>query len=147
MSDNLSGYSFNIVRQRGSPTEVILKSGHKVEKQDYVFFQMPNPDASGPGDFMMVKCADYHGEHFVYLDPLYDTPPAQINPNKKTTGRGHWFAMCTCGSPSVMVGPAEASFEESNSVQRLLVCYIYHSTLRQYGVGKHADQEGRKKWW
>ena len=140
------GHSFNIVRQKGSPTKVTLETGHVVEKQEYVYFRMPNSDGSGPGDWRMTRCADYHGEHFLYLDPLYNDPPKQVDPAKAATGRGHWFAMCTCGSPAVIVGPMEASYEESEAVEQLLVCYIYHKTLREDGFGKHADQAGRKRW-
>lgn len=140
------GFQFNIVRKRGSPTEVTLQSGHKVEKQDYVYYRKPNPDASAPGDWSMVKCSDYHGEHFVYLDPLYNDPAAHVDPNKRDTGRGHWFAMCTCGSPAVIVGPDEAAKEDSNCKEQMLVCYIYHLTLVQDGWGRHADQAGMRKW-
>lgn len=139
-------FKFNIIRQRASPTEIILDSGHKVEKQEFVYFQMPNDDSSGPGDWRMIKCADYSGEHFVYLDPLYLADPKKVDPSKEQTGRGHWFALCSCGSPAVIVGPAEAAFEESNAVEQLLVCYIYHKTLRENGFGTHADQVGRKRW-
>jgi hypothetical protein len=141
------GFRFNVIRQRASPTEVILASGHKVEKLDRVYFRPPNADASGPGNWTMVKCADYHGEHFVYMDPVYDLPAARIDPSQATTGRGHWFAMCTCGSPAVIVGPTEAAKEDSECPEQLLVCFVYHASLVQDGWGKHADQEGRKKWW
>lgn len=140
------GYKFNIIRQRASPTEIILQSGHKVIKQEYVYFQMPNADGSGAGEWRTTKCADYHGEHFVYIDPLYNDPPFKADPNKQQTGRGHFFAMCTCGSPAVIVGPNEAAFEESEAVEQLLVCYVYHLTLKEKGVGQHADQTGRRRW-
>lgn len=140
------GYIFNIVRQRASPTEIILRSGHKVTKEESVYFRIPNPDASGPGDWTMIKCADYHGEHFVYLDPFYNIQPDKVDPNKQSTGRGHWFAMCTCGSPAVIISPSEAVYEDSNAENNLLVCYIYHKTLRENGFGTHADQVGRKRW-
>lgn len=143
---SFEGYSFNIVKQRASPTKVQLDSGHFVEKQDYVYYQAPNEDASGPGEWGMVKCSDYHGEHFVYLDPMYHEDPKQIDPNTGQTGRGHWFAMCTCGSPAVIVGTEEAQREISDYVGTLLVCYIYHSTLVEDGFGTHADQQGRRRW-
>lgn len=147
MTDNpFEASSFNIVRQRASPNEVTLTSGHTVEKMERVYFRPPNADASGPGEWQVVKCADYHGEHFVYLDPLYETPALLTNPDKKDTGRGHWFAMCTCGSPAVILGPEEAKFEESGIEEQLLVCYIYHATLKKDGWGKHADQHGRRRW-
>lgn len=140
------GHSFNLIRQRSSPTKITLKSGHEVERQDYVYFQTPSPDASGPGEWIKIRCADYHGEHFVYLDPLYNLVPSKADPNKQITGRGHWFAMCSCGSPAVAVGPIEASLEESDCNEQLLVCYIYHSTLKDFGWGRHADQAGSRRW-
>lgn len=150
MSDSPVGkgeWKFNIIRQRASPTEVILQSGHKVEKEDRVYWRKPNEDASGPGEWSMVKCADYHGEHFVYIDPVYETTPShRHDPDYKPTGRGHWFAMCTCGSPAVIVGPKDAALEDSGAVEQLLVCYVYHHTLDEYGFGSHADQAGRRRW-
>ena|SRR3990167_3674084 len=142
----LDGFSFNIVRQRGTPTEAILESGHKVEKQEYVYFRKPNEDASGPGDWTMIKCADYHGEHFVYLDPVYNLPARKVDPNKHSTGRGRFFAACTCGSPAVIVGPIDAALEDSDCKEQLLVCFIYHRDLVAYGWGRHADQQGMRRW-
>ena len=140
-------YVFNRVRNIGGPTEVTLQTGHVVTKEEYVYFQIPNVDASGPGDWTKIKCADYHGEHFVYLDPLYNAPAVHVDPNKALTGRGHYFAMCTCGSLAVIVGPSDAELQESDATESLLVCYIYHATLDMYGWGRHADQAGaRRKW-
>ena len=146
MSDqSFKGYKFNIIRQRGSPTKVTLSTGHEVEKQDFVYFEEPNDDGSGPGKWQGIKCAQYDGEHFIYLDPLYSIPPHQVNPEKAQTGRGHWFAMCTCGSPAVVVSPGEALYEQSEAIQ-LMVCFLYHKSLRELGVGSHADQQGRREW-
>ena len=140
------GARVNIIRQRGSPTEATLASGHTVEKQEYVYFLMPKEDKREPDEWRMVKCSDYHGEHFLYLDPLYLTPARIADPDKSDTGRGHWFAMCTCGSPAVIVGPSEAAKEDSDCPQQLLVCIYYHNSLLDDGWGKHADQEGRRRW-
>ena len=140
------GARVNIIRQRGSPTEVTLASGHTVEKQEYVYFLMPKEDKREPDEWRMVKCSDYHGEHFLYLDPLYLLAARPTDPNKSETGRGHWFAMCTCGSPAVIVGPEEAAKEDSDCPEQLLVCIYYHNTLLDEGWGKHADQEGRRRW-
>jgi hypothetical protein len=137
----MSGYDdyiFNIIKQRASPTELILNSGHKVEKLEYVYFREPNADASGPGDWRMVKCSDYHGEHFVYIDPMYEAPGIE--------GKGHVFAMCSCGSMAVIVGPDDAKLEDSDCPEQLLVCFVYHNTLVEDGWGKHADQVGRRRW-
>jgi len=137
MSEGFEGYNFNIVRARGSPTEATLQSGHRVEKQEYVYFR------NTEGQWMTVKCADYHGAHFLYLDPMYNEDPKQVDPNKEITGRGHWFAMCTCGSPAVIVGPEEAGYEDSDAPANLLVCYIYHLTLRTGGHGYHQGSDPR----
>jgi hypothetical protein len=117
-------YSFNIVRHRGDPKEAVLLSGHRVTKQESVFFQ------DGDGGWHSAKCADYHTEHFVYLNPLYmDDGPK---------GRGQWFAMCTCGSPAVIIDPLTAAGHETDAKMSLLVCYLYQTTLSQYGVGQHT---------
>ncbi len=140
---------FQLVRQVGSPDKLTLKRGkseYQIEKAEYVYFLEPNDDASAPGDWRTVKCADYHGEHFVFLEPTYNVLPQHVDPNKMDTGRGKWFAMCTCGSPAVIVGPAEARKEESNLAEQLLVCLYYHHTLTEYGFGNHADQEDRREW-
>ncbi len=137
----MSGYKdyvFHIIRQRASPTELVLKSGHKVEKQEYIFFQEPDEDGPRSGKWGTVKCSDYHGEHFVYKDPLYEAPGK--------AGLGHFFAMCSCGSLAVIVGPEDAKLEDSDCPERLLVCFVYHNTLIEEGWGKHADQIGRRRW-
>lgn len=136
----------NVIRQRGSPTEATLASGHTVEKQEYVYFLLPKEDKRKPDEWRMVRCADYHGEHFVYLDPLYLLPATPVDPNKSQTGRGHFFALCSCGSPAVIVGPSDAAMEDSDCPEQLLVCFYYHSTLVNNGWGRHADQEGMRRW-
>ncbi len=136
MSDSVVK-KFNIIKHRGSPNEATTLSGHKVEKQEHVYYLKPSPYGRNE-QWVMVKCADYHGEHFVYCDPLYN--------NSKGEGIGHVAFMCTCGSQAVIVGPVEAALENSRAVEQLLVCLIYHHTLREYGVGKHSHQEGRREW-
>ncbi len=141
----------NNIRQRGSPTKVTLESGHQVEKQEYVYFPMPDDQddvvSKSPVQWRMVKTSDYHGEHFLYLDPKYLGTPAPSDPNSPSQGLGHWFAMCTCGSPAVIVGPKDAALEDSDCPEQLLVCIYYHNTLIEDGrAGKHADQEGRRLW-
>lgn len=121
------GAVFNIVRQRGDPKSAVLQSGHRVVKEDYVFFK------DDQGQWQRIKCSDYHGSHFVYCDPLF---------NDDEKGKGHWAFMCTCGSPAVMVGPSEAELEETDAKERLLVCYAYHQTLSAYGVGRHGGSDG-----
>lgn len=129
MSDNgFAGAKFNIVTHRGDPTSATLTSGHRVSKQNYIFY------VDSDSIWQKIKCSDYHGSHFLYLDPIY-----QIDGQE---GKGHWAFMCTCGSPAVIVGPEEASFEDSGAVERLLVCYAYHLTLREYGHGWHQGSDG-----
>ncbi len=125
MGMNPGGYRFNVVHHRGDPKSAVLESGDTVEKQEYVYF----PDADGR--MRAVKCADYHGEHFVYLNPLAFKDGPQW--------RGQWFAMCTCGSMAVIIDPAESSeTHESQATQSLLVCYAYQLTMHEFGVGRHT---------
>jgi hypothetical protein len=124
-----SGAVFNIVKHRGDPKSAFLQSGHTVLKEDYVFFK------DDRGMVQKMKCSDYHGTHFVYLDPVY---------NDDEKGKGHWAFMCTCGSPAVIVGPGEAELEDVDSGERLLVCMAYHQTLKAYGVGQHGGSDGRR---
>ena len=131
MGDNpFKGKTFNIVKHLGDPGEATLQSGHTVYKEDYVYFK------NDKNQFVAMKCADYHGAHFVYLDPLYGVDGKE--------GLGHFFALCTCGSAAVVVGPTEARLEITDWQEQLLVCYVYHGTLKAYGHGWHQGQEGRK---
>lgn len=139
MPHDFDGYRFNIVRFR-DPTKATLSTGETVHKADRVFFKVPSDsEMSGlqSGDWTYLKCADYHTEHFLYIDPLYLKDEAH--------GKGHWFAMCTCGSPAVIVGPEDAALEDSSCPERLLVCYLYHLTLTQTGHGRHATT-GERPW-
>jgi len=122
-----SGHKFNIVRWRGNPTEATLKSGHVVRKEKYIYYRDTNDR------WIAVRASDYHGEHFVYVDPLFNDGVL-----------GHFSFMCTCGSPAVIVGPADAALEDTNCPERLLVCYIYHLTLTKYGHGWHQTSDGRR---
>jgi hypothetical protein len=79
-----AGYTFNIIRHRGTQNEAQLESGHIVRREEEIFF----PDGVKLGYPMMLKTPGYDN-HFVYLDP------ANVY--------GHWFAMCTCGSPAVII--------------------------------------------
>lgn len=120
--------SFTVVRHRGDPTSATLATGEEVKKEPYLFFQ------DGGGTWRKVKCADYHGEHFLYLNPQW------------LKGKlGHWFAMCTCGSAAVIISPIEARGHESNIEEQLLICYRYEQTLHEFGYGIHAT--GGRKWW
>ena len=122
-----ASHKFNIVKQRGSPTEVELRSGHIVRKESYIYYH----DESD--QWRTVKASDYHGEHFIYVDPLFNEGVL-----------GHFSFMCTCGSPAVIVGPEDAKLEDTGFPERLLVCYIYHLTLTNYGHGWHQTSDGRR---
>jgi hypothetical protein len=138
MADPFEGTKFNIIKHRGSPTEAMLASGHKVEKQEYVFLRIPTQIGSyRAGDWISLKTADYHGEHFIYIDPLYL--------EDGEAGRGHWFAMCTCGSPAVIVNPQETGLSDSPERDNLLVCYHYMVTRQAYGHGRHLTS-GKRRW-
>lgn len=134
------GKSFQIIRVRATPTEAVTLSGHRVQKSDVIFMRVPageTPAGLATERWVRFKCADYHNEHFLYLDPLYE--------DDSEAGKGHWFAMCTCGSPAVIVGPKSASLEETGMQEQMLVCYLYHMTLEQTGHGRHATT-GEHPW-
>lgn len=106
--------SFNIIKHRGDPTHAVTLDNHKVEKTDKVF--IPEMGA-------FVRCMDYHGEHFVYLDPECYPPHNR---------QGRWFAMCTCGSPAVIVGQDAYKTEGG-----FLACY-FHAQF-----GRHVTSDGK----
>lgn len=120
--------NFSVIHHRGDPTSAVLAGGVTVTKQDYVFFRDPD------GAWRKVKCADYHGEHFLFIDPEWE---------KGKIGR--WFAMCTCGSPAVIISPSDARGHESEIEEQLLVCYVYQQTLQTHGIGEHATHS--RRWW
>lgn len=141
---DFSDFSFNIVRQRASPTEVVLESGHKVTKERWLFVKVPSQNVKIENgqiveeEWEKFEASEYHGEHFLYVDPLYHVDGPE--------GKGHSAFMCTCGSPGTLVGPSAGKLEESGRIRKMVVCYIYSLTLQNYGTGMHADQVGRKKW-
>lgn len=139
MSGNgkFGSYSFNIISDRNSPTEAVLTSGQRVEKQDFVYFNLPGEIGKlKAGDWVSIKCADYHDEHFLYIDPVY------LKEGKE--GVGHWFAMCTCGSPAVIIDVHSTKEHDAQEDRNLLVCYHYMLTKTNYGHGWHVGQDGRK---
>ena len=144
MSDESSmpyaGKAFNIIKHRGDPTTAMTLSGHPVKKEEFVYIKVPTPIGNyEAGDWMMVKCADYHNEHFVYLDPLFFVDGPE--------GKGHWFAMCTCGAPAVIINPKDVGLtHDSDADSNMLVCQAYMMSVTQFGVGRHATGDGRR-WW
>jgi len=106
---DVSKIGFSVIKQRGSPTEATTLDGVKVYKQEHIVCENPlNPNPEAVKDPIMVKCIDYHGEHFVYLDPV----------NKKN----RWFAWCTCGSPAVIVYGMTAYSGMTDSMA--LICFF-----------------------
>lgn len=108
--------NFTKIRVRNTPTKATLEDGTIIERTDRVFI----PEWS-----RFVRCIDYDN-HFVAL-----------NPSKK---EGMWFALCSCGSPAVIVGYNQYKHGASPSsggvgfvAGEMLVCYVH--TL----FGKHAD--------
>jgi len=130
--------SFNIITSRGDPEHATTLSGHHVEKLERVV--IPSPFASG--NFITLKCADYHMEHFVYIDPMFD----KTLPESET--KSYWFAMCTCGSPAVIISGVEAARHEgvapNPAIEWMLVCQFYQTSLIQGGHGYHLNQDKRK---
>lgn len=138
--------SFNIIKHRGSPTSAVTASGHTVTKQEFVIIPSPyNPD-----ELTTVQCADYHDEHFVYIDPMMYAELEADSPER------YWFAMCTCGSPAIIVGGADVSDHEGHNwiqeilsrggknVLNMLVCNHYYTKLMENGHGWHQGQSGRQ---
>jgi hypothetical protein len=99
-------YQFNIIRHRGDPQTAETLSGHTVRRQEKVFVREAIETFQSNG---VILCAPYD-DHFVYLDPVNE--------------QGHWFAMCTCGSPAVVVNG------------NTLVCYIHTNTGSHIGMSK-----------
>ena len=134
MSENGGApYRFNVIHHRGDPTRATLQSGHTVTKLDQVYIKSPFDNT-----WLSLKCADYHGEHFVYIDPLYNIDGPE--------GEHHWFAMCTCGGPAVIIGPGVAGMTHEAGVGlNMLVCLHFMNTLAKYGTGFHQGQS-RQQW-
>jgi len=123
MTDN--GYikpSFAIIKSRGDLNTCTTADGKTVHRQEKVWVE---EDGGRKGRF--VFCAP-DSDHFVFIDPVW----------KKKKGR--WFAICSCGAPSVIVGynaykdyGSPTTRLESTTPGELLVCYVYLLT------GKHLD--------
>lgn len=123
--------TFNVIRFRGDQTKVQLVTGEIVEKQDFIYVK------DNENKVHAMPCADYHGEHFIYADPRYNLDGDE--------GRGHWFAMCTCGSPAVKIGWTDVVLTHGEGERAMIVCYVYMLTLEKEGVGAHMT--GHRKWW
>ena len=129
---------FNIISNRSSPNEATLSTGEVVKKQEHVYFKLPGEVGKlKAGEWVSIKCADYHNEHFVYIDPVY------LKDGKE--GLGHWFAMCTCGAPAVILDVNTTKQHESLENVNLMVCYHYMLTKTNFGHGYHVGQD-KKRW-
>lgn len=135
---DFSGATFNIIKQRGDPKTAITNSGHRVKKQEYVYLR------DEQGTYQKLRCADYHNEHFLYIDPQFND---EIPEGKASKYRG-WFAMCTCGAPAVIVGKGVGGLGSAQFSygEMMLVCMAHTQSLLQTGIGKHATSDGRR-WW
>lgn len=134
---SFANFTFNTATRHGSPTKATILSGHEVEKQDTVYFKVPSGIGKvKAGEWISLKCADYHNEHFLYIDPVYLEEGPQ--------SAGHWFAMCTCGSPAVIIEPGATADHDSAEQANMLVCFQYMNTKTNYGVGTHHGQEQRE---
>lgn len=125
-----------MVRRTGDPTvaytaETEVLPERRVEKEDQIYFFNPNLHT-----YQMVRPIDY-GDHFIYADPWYPTDH----------GKGRWFAMCTCGSPAVLVNPdvLEKAYGMHETHARL-VCYIHLLTSHELGQDKAHHATGGKRW-
>jgi hypothetical protein len=126
---NLKNISFNRIAQRGGANKATLASGHVVHKADYIVATKPDDGAEGEKP-VMFEVADYHGEHFIYADPLYEAEP-------ETPLSKRWFAMCTCGSAAVIIDAATAiSMGIPIKGNQIVVCHFYTNEL--WEKGEHA---------
>lgn len=105
---DFSKFTFSIIKQFNSPTEAVTVDGNKVYRKEKVYI---------PEWGAFAKCAPYDN-HFVYLDTS----------NKV----GRWFAVCTCGSPAVLVGFDAYKRDSSKEPLPMLVCYAHAS------IGTHT---------
>ncbi|KKN02887.1 hypothetical protein LCGC14_1113280 [marine sediment metagenome] len=137
---------FNIIRFRGDPKTATTLSGHHVEKKSHVV--VPNPMDIPDHRPVMVKMADYHMEHFVYVDPLFEKP---LHPNDPSR---YWWLMCTCGSKAQLVGLALSMLHEGltradllfgkvtiDKIENLIVCEYYLWKLITENHGYHQGQD------
>lgn len=132
-----SNVKYNIVKSRGNPTKAVILSGHEVEKQETLYFKIPQSIGGlVAGTWVSLKCADYHNEHFIYIDPVYLEEGPQA--------RGHWFAMCTCGSAAIIIEAGATESHDSAEPVNMLVCKKYMDSKTTYGVGVHLGQEQRR---
>lgn len=109
---------FSIIHHFGSPNEAYTLDNLKVERQEYLYAGIT---------YGMVRCAPYD-DHFIYNDP-YKVRPGIDAPR--------WLAMCTCGSPAVIVGTKVYGIYASPEGY-LLVCMAHMTN------GVH--QTGGRKW-
>ena len=132
--------TFNVIAHRGDPKIATTISGHHVTKKERVV--MPSPF---DGTMITLLMADYHEEHFLYIDPLFEKDLDEKDPRRV------WFAMCTCGFPAGIISPADANIHNEVSLvdrfmgkgvnENLLVCQHYFETLRREGHGYHVGQD------
>lgn len=115
--DKAPKFSFAIIKHRGDLDHAETADGYKVHRRDKIWFP----------EHGYVMCAKYDN-HFIYDDPM----------GKKKIGR--WTPMCSCGSPSGIVGynayisdATPTSKKESSIPGELLVC------LAHAQFGKHSD--------
>ena len=142
----LSDLRVNIIKRRGDPTKAVTQSGHQVKKEEFVFFKDPD----SPGGWGSIETQDYHNEHFLYIDPLFNLE-MEVGNETESAAHGRWFAMCTCGSQAVVLAPPEQrklGLRETPTGP-LLVCLFYATQVEHYGVlhAKHQtsfiDKEGK----
>ena len=119
MTENFK-QSFSIIRHYNSPNEGVTVDGHKVYRQDTLYFSDPLN--------RYVKAAPY-SEHFVYHDP--EALKGKI---------GRWTPLCTCGSHAGIAGykayeddASPTTRNESMIPGEMVVCLMHGNT------GKHAD--------
>lgn len=103
----------------------------RVEKEDFVMFEDPSEG------WKLIYPIDY-GEHFIYADPVY----------AEAGGQGRWFAMCTCGSPAVIVNPdvLQRVLQMTDPDKAMLVCYVHTLLAEAYGLDHAKHITGGSRW-
>jgi hypothetical protein len=112
MDNSFKDVSFSIIKHL-HVNRVTTIDGYICHRKDKLFVPEYNAD---------VPCAPYDN-HFIFLDPHVLKPG---DPRK------YWFAMCTCGGPSILVGSNAYSHLGSSSGM-MFVCLVHLNT------GKHVD--------
>jgi hypothetical protein len=118
-----------VVRFTGDRKSGTTNTGKTVYREDKIYMGK---------EYGFVKTANY-GPHFIYRDPDMDEKTGEWPKDPRFTGR--WSPMCSCGSPSGIVGSnvyapdaSPTTKNDSTKPGQMLVCIF----AAQHG-GMHLD--------